>query len=74
MSIIDKNQFVITCRKCGEKQEVRVLQKGSAYGGGDWTSPPPMKAFDAEWRDHGAAGPMIHKATCRACGVEAKVA
>lgn len=72
MGYIDSNEFTVSCPKCGAKEDARVVQRGSSFGA-DWSSPPSLEKFDAEWKDHGGAGPMIERAKCRKCGVEAIV-
>ena len=70
MGVIDSKIFILSCPKCNEKEEQKVLDKGSGWEGSSWPFTVNFNKFDIEFQGGGKEDPEITFARCKNCGCE----
>lgn len=68
MGVIDTATYTLSC-DCGCEERIHVVQKGSAYGAGEWSTEKSSPGFEVEWSvSSGFDVPNVKSAKCRKCG------
>ena len=73
MGILDKTEYMVTCRHCGSSESVAVPDRGSRWSGPRWEQGPEAVLFSVEWTDGGLSEPQIRVANCKKCNLIASV-
>ena len=69
MGIIDSTIHSLTCDDCQVSENIKILDKGSNYGGSHWQSGKSFENFNSQWSgDGGKTEPRLISATCKKCG------
>lgn len=67
MGILDTTEHDLKCEQCGIAETVKVLDKGSSWGGSFWIT-PNSRHFKIDWNGGEKEEPKIVKAVCICCG------
>lgn len=74
MGIIDSVTYKITCRECEIEEVVKILDKGSNWGGSHWRWPSELSKFIGSWEGGGGKQePELRTAACKTCGKAAAI-
>jgi transcription elongation factor Elf1 len=73
MGYSDKLEVTITCPECNVSEERVAKDYGSVYAGPAWEKLDSFTNFVAPDDHSEKHGPRIRSATCKKCGVSAKV-
>jgi len=73
MGTIDSTLYTLRCPKCGAIESVKVLDKGSGWGGSSWQDGADFANFNTAWSGGGAQEPELVSATCKECAQPATV-
>ena len=73
MGVIDELWFKIACPVCDTTEILKVLDRGSSWGGSHWATPKSAGSFMISVRGGGAEVPTITAARCSACGSDATI-
>ena len=49
MGIIDSTIHRVSCPSCGASEEVKILDRGSSWGGSQWQTGVALAKFDVKW-------------------------
>ncbi len=75
MGIVDKRVYSVSCLRCNKNETVKVVDKGSRWGGSAWTTNrAKFKEFEVAWNEESESiEPTLKSATCNTCGLAATV-
>jgi len=67
MGILDSTTHLFSCSSCKAQESVKILDKGSTFGGSYWHEGPPLVSFEVKWSTGGKTEPEVQSASCRIC-------
>jgi hypothetical protein len=68
MGTLDSTTHSFNCQFCKISELIKILDKGSTWGGSHWQKGPELKHFDVIWKGGNKIEPEILSATCKQCG------
>jgi len=71
MGFIDETIYMFTCPQCKKEERVKLLDKGSTFGGSHWQHGIDVEHFDVTWIGGGKVEPTVESAYCKKCKVPA---